>query len=101
MKKIVLYILVWLIAGCAIYVVPLNDGRIPLPPASYGVEFNTYGSGWGWPFLRSPGVSWGHRGYYYGSYPYGYGWGPRWVPGHLKSVPEPNGIGRYIWVPGH
>ena len=84
--SIIVMVMVSLV-GCAIYVVPLNDGRVPLPPAAYGMEFNTYGSGWGWPFLRSPGIGWGQRGYYY--------------PGHLKSVPGPNGIGRYIWIPNY
>ena len=95
--SIIVMVMVSLV-GCAIHVIPLNDGRVPLPPATYGMEFNTYGSGWGWPFLYWPGVSWGQRSYYYGNY-----YGPRyqWVPGHLKSVPGPNGIGRYIWVPSH
>jgi len=110
MKKIVLFAAIALLfSGCAIHVVPLNDGRVPLPPANYGLEFNTYGSGWGWPFLYGPGVSWGQRSYYYGNYYgtryhyYGNYYGPRyrWVPGYLKSVPGPNGIGRYIWVPPH
>jgi len=118
--SIIVMVMVSLV-GCAIHVIPLNDGRVPLPPATYGMEFNTYGSGWGWPFLYWPGVSWGQRSYYYGHYygnyyghygypsgssyyglgRYSYGWGPRYVPGYLKSVPGPNGIGRYIWVPSH
>jgi hypothetical protein len=82
MKKIVIFMAIAALffSGCMIKVIPLNDGRIPLPPASSGLEFHTYGSGWGWPLLRSPGVSWGHRNYQYNN-----NYGPRkWVPGHYE-----------------
>lgn len=107
MKKIILVVVViatlFFLVGCTIHVVPLNDGRIPLPPASYGVEFNTYGSGWGWPFLRWPGIGWGYYGGY--GYPhYGYGgYGPRWVPGFQRWVCEgpPSNRCYWIWEPAH
>mgnify|MGYP001607752028 CR=1 FL=1 len=100
MKKTVLYTLVWLIAGCAIYI-PAPHSNKPLPTATTGIEFNTYSSGWGWTFLRWPGIGWGHQGYggYYGGYGYGYPYyghgyghdgygyrhhGPRWIPGHYE-----------------
>jgi hypothetical protein len=47
---------------------------------------NTYGSGWIWPLAPWPGISWGHRNYYYGDY---YSNNPRY-PYH-----------QYRWVPGH
>lgn len=87
MKKIALFLAIaaMLISGCAIKVMPLNDGRVPLP---YGAEFNTYGSGWLWPFMPWPGVSWGYRNYYdYYDYYYGYSYSPyrhRWGPRHYR-----------------
>ncbi len=101
MKKIVLFILIWLITGCMIRVIPLNDGRIPLPPASSGLEFNTYGSGWGWPFVPYPGVSWGGYGGYqnYGyNLPYQYQYQYRPPPPYPFYSPP---YQQYQWAPGY
>ena|SRR3989344_5696511 len=98
MKKLVLIVIATLFfMGCTIHVVPLNDGRIALPSASYGMEFNTYGAGWGWPFLRSPGVGWGHGGYYGNQYRHYY----RWVPGYQRQVCEDQPICYWTWEPAH
>ncbi|MDO8743313.1 MAG: hypothetical protein Q7J30_02040 [Candidatus Azambacteria bacterium] len=99
MKKTVLIVVTtFFFLGCAIYV-PSPHSRTPLPSVEYGIEFNTYSSGWGWPFLRWPGIGWGHYGYggYYGGYGYpyyGYGYGHdgygyrhhrnRWTPGRYR-----------------
>ena len=74
MKKMIITAVIatlfFLVAGCTIKVIPLNYGRVPLPPTS--LEFNTYGSGWGWPFVYWPGVSWGQYYHYYPYQSYGY-----------------------------
>ncbi len=85
MKKIVLFILVWLIMGCA-------DLRV-----------NTYGSGWLWPFIPYPGIGWGYRNYYYGSNGY-YSSPYRWTPGYQRWVCEGPSDKRkcyWTWEPGH
>ena len=73
MKKIALFVLVFIFLGCAIY--------MPAPPhivtPNYEIRFNTYGHGWIWPFVPYPGIGWDHR-----YYRYGYGFPYRWVPGH-------------------
>ena len=98
MKRIVLLIvIVWLLSGCVIHVIPLNDGRIPLPPATSGLEFNTHGSGWGWPFVPYPGVSWGYGGYQNYGYNLPYQYRPyRPSPYLFYSPPY-----QHQWTPGY